>query len=76
MLTREGKIVGRDVDVVGFDNIPDAENYHPPLTTVSSFPKSIGIQAAKLLHSKIIGESEGHQRIILKPELVVRETSK
>ncbi|MEK4436319.1 LacI family DNA-binding transcriptional regulator [Paenibacillus sp. FSL K6-2862] len=76
VLTREGKVVGRDVDVVGFDNIPDAENYHPPLTTVSSFPKSIGIQAAKLLHSKIIGESEGLQRIILKPELVVRETSK
>ncbi|MFP7493883.1 LacI family DNA-binding transcriptional regulator [Terribacillus saccharophilus] len=76
VLSKQGIEVGSDMDIVGFDNIPDAEIYHPPLTTVSSFPKSIGIQAAKLLHSKISGESTELQRIILKPELVVRDTSK
>ncbi|GAA0335210.1 LacI family DNA-binding transcriptional regulator [Oceanobacillus oncorhynchi subsp. oncorhynchi] len=76
VLTQKGIVIGRDIDIVGFDNIPEAEIYHPPLTTVSSYPKSIGNQAAKVLHSKIKRESEELQRIILKPQLVIRETSK
>lgn len=76
MLTKQGIVIGRDIDIVGFDNIPEAEIYHPPLTTVSSYPKSIGNQSAKLLHSKIKRENEEMHRIILKPQLVVRETSK
>ncbi|MDM8102768.1 MULTISPECIES: LacI family DNA-binding transcriptional regulator [Oceanobacillus] len=76
VLTQKGIVIGRDIDIVGFDNIPEAEIYHPPLTTVSSYPKSIGNQAAKLLHSKVKRESEEMHRVILKPQLVIRETSK
>ncbi|MCM3771396.1 MULTISPECIES: LacI family DNA-binding transcriptional regulator [Priestia] len=67
---------GKDIDIVGFDNIPESELYHPPLTTVSSFPRSIGIKAANLLYNKMNTESSELQRLILKPELIIRETSK
>jgi len=66
---------GVDIDIVGFDNIPDSEIYHPPLTTVSSFPRSIGIKSANILYEKMTKSSPEKQRIILKPELIIRETS-
>ncbi|KEP25657.1 MULTISPECIES: LacI family DNA-binding transcriptional regulator [Bacillus] len=66
---------GEDIDVVGFDNIPEAELYHPPLTTVSSFPRSIGVKAANLLYQKMNEQDEELQRVILKPQLHIRETS-
>lgn len=66
---------GEDIDVVGFDNVPEAEMYHPPLTTVSSFPRSIGVKAANLLYHKMNEQDEELQRLILKPQLHIRETS-
>ncbi|WP_353854161.1 LacI family DNA-binding transcriptional regulator [Bacillus sp. Bos-x628] len=74
-LTSRGMKPGEDIDVVGFDNIPEAEMYHPPLTTVSSFPKSIGVKAAQLLYNKMNEQDEELQRLILKPQLHIRETS-
>ncbi|MDF9783396.1 DNA-binding LacI/PurR family transcriptional regulator [Bacillus pumilus] len=66
---------GEDIDVVGFDNVPEAEMYHPPLTTVSSFPRSIGVKAANLLYHKMNEQDEELQRLILKPQLHIRETA-
>lgn len=43
VLVREGKVVGCDVDVVGFDNILDVENYYLFLIMVLFFFKLIGI---------------------------------
>lgn len=75
-LRMNGVIPGEDVDIVGFDNIPEAEIYHPPLTTVASFPRQTGKEAAKLLHQQIVDADHKKQRIILEPALVIRETSK
>ncbi|MED3728920.1 LacI family DNA-binding transcriptional regulator [Priestia filamentosa] len=75
-LAMNGIIPGQDIDIVGFDNIPESELYHPPLTTVSSFPRSIGIKSANLLYNRMNNESSELQRLILKPELIIRETSK
>ncbi|MCY8826354.1 LacI family DNA-binding transcriptional regulator [Bacillus atrophaeus] len=70
-----GLIPGEDVDIVGFDNVPEAEISHPPLTTVSSFPRRSGTEAANLLHHKMSNTNHKQQRIILKPELIIRESS-
>ncbi|MGE6630626.1 LacI family DNA-binding transcriptional regulator [Bacillus sp. NPDC077027] len=75
-LAARGIKSGEDIDVVGFDNVPESDMYHPPLTTVSSFPKSIGVKAANLLYDKMNGKGSELQRLILKPELNIRETSK
>ncbi|MDQ0201189.1 LacI family transcriptional regulator [Neobacillus ginsengisoli] len=66
---------GKDIAVVGFDNVPEASLYNPPLTTVSSFARQIGSEAASLLHQRIIDRDRELQRIIIQPELVVRSSS-
>ncbi|MFB7641713.1 LacI family DNA-binding transcriptional regulator [Peribacillus butanolivorans] len=74
-LRMKGLIPGQDIDIVGFDNVPVAEIYHPPLTTVSSFPQLMGKEAANLLHQKMVNIDHEQQRIILNPELIIRESS-
>ncbi len=66
---------GVDIAVVGFDNNNEAALYNPPLTTVSSFARLIGSQAANLLHQRILDETRRNQRIILQPELIIRNSS-
>jgi len=73
-LKEAGIIPGRDFAIVGFDNIQEASLFSPPLTTVSTFPKLVGAYAADILHQRILGELNEPKRIILNPELVVRES--
>ncbi len=73
-LREMGLIPGKDIAVVGFDNITGTEESNPPLTTVSVFPKQMGKIAANLLHQRIQGLDSRPQSTILTPELVVRES--
>jgi LacI family transcriptional regulator len=74
-LREAGLIPGRDMDIVGFDNIPEAATSNPALTTVSSFARQIGLHAADLLHKRIMDSNREPQRIILQPELIIRDSS-
>ncbi|MFJ7942000.1 LacI family DNA-binding transcriptional regulator [Peribacillus sp. NPDC096622] len=74
-LMMKGINPGKDIDIVGFDNVPVAEIYHPPLTTISSFPRRIGKEAANLLYQQMEKIEREQQRIILNPELIIRESS-
>ncbi|SPF56518.1 hypothetical protein SBF1_9210003 [Candidatus Desulfosporosinus infrequens] len=46
----------------------------PKLTTVSSSVRSIGMQAAILLHKRMEGFKSEPQNIILPPKLIIRES--
>lgn len=74
-LAKAGLKPGYDVAVVGFDNIKEAATSIPSLTTISSSPARIGTYAADLLRKRIMGFDDEPQRIILKPEIVVRDSS-
>ncbi|MFC0558818.1 LacI family DNA-binding transcriptional regulator [Halalkalibacter alkalisediminis] len=74
-LKEAGLVPGEDMAVVGFDNVQETVIYSPPLTTVSSFPRLIGTEAAKLLHERIADQEREQKRIILQPELVVRQST-
>lgn len=74
-LKEQGIVIGQEMAVVGFDNVPEASLYQPPLTTVSSHPRLIGTLAAQLLNERIKDNTREPQRIIIKPELVIRETT-
>ena len=65
---------GSDLAVIGFDNIPEAAETDPKLTTVSLFPNRIGSIAANLLHQRMKGFDDEQQDIIIQPKLVVRES--
>jgi len=66
---------GVDISVVGFDNSVESALYNPSLTSVSSFPNKIGSEVAKLLINRIKHPDVAKKRVILEPELVVRQSS-
>jgi len=70
-----GLIVGRDVAVTGFDDIPLAEHSHPALTTVRQPIYHIGTMICSMLIQVIHGEELAERHILLEPTLVVRESS-
>lgn len=64
--------VGRDVALIGFDDIIEASLVEPGLTTVSVAAREIGRTAGGLLFSRMQGNDEPPKRIILPPTLVIR----
>ena len=63
-----------DISVVGFDDIPDAQHFAPPLTTIRQDFAEIGRRAFEVLLSDLKGEQVAERAQIL-PELVVRAST-
>lgn len=70
-----GLEVGKDISITGFDDIPLAEYSHPPLTTVHQPIYQIGGMVCEMLIKIILGQELGQKHILLKPSLIVRESS-
>ena len=70
-----GRRVPKDLAVVGFDDIPLASYFDPPLTTIRQDIFEHGRQGARLLIEKIKNPSSPLERVVIPPELVVRESS-
>jgi len=74
-IQNRGLIVGRDIAVTGFDNIPMAQHSHPPLTTLTQPIYQIGSLVCEMLIKLIKDEPIPQKQIILKPDLIVRQSS-
>lgn len=74
---RLGLKVGENVFVVGNDDMPFAQTFDVPLSSVRQIPSinQVGYEAAKLLYQYIIGEVEKPIRRLLPAELIVRQSS-
>ena len=70
-----GLAVGKDIAITGFDDIPMAEYSHPPLTTVQQPVYRIGGVVCEMLINQILGKPIDDRQVILKPTLVVRQSS-
>jgi LacI family transcriptional regulator len=70
-----GLVVGSDVSITGFDNTPMADHSHPALTTVDQPIYQIGSMVCEMLIHLIQGEPLEEEYILLKPELIVRQSS-
>lgn len=69
-----GLRVPEDVSVVGFDNVPEAANAVPPMTTVAQPLHQMGAEAVRILLGLLAGETrEEHLR--LPATLVVRAST-
>jgi DNA-binding LacI/PurR family transcriptional regulator len=69
-----GLDVPGDISVVGFDDIPEAAHFSPPLTTVRQNFAEIGRRAVSLLLSELSG-SVGQDHKQIAPELIVRAST-
>lgn len=69
-----GVRIPEQVAITGFDNIPFTELFKCSLTTVSLPWFEMGVQVADMLLERING-NESVPEIIIKPELVVRESA-
>lgn len=70
-----GKLVPNDVCVVGFSNEPFTDLIEPSLTTVNQFPEEMGRKTAETFFSQLNGESKMPHKIVLQPELIIRQSS-
>jgi len=70
-----GLEVGRDIAITGFDDIPMAEYSHPPLTTLHQPVYQIGEKVCLMLIQRLAGETLEEEHIILRPRLVLRQSS-
>ncbi|RME36944.1 MAG: LacI family transcriptional regulator [Thermoflexia bacterium] len=66
---------GRDVSVVGFDDVPMAQYLHPPLTTLRQPVAEVGARVVEMLLKLIRGEPLPERKVLLPPRLIVRESS-
>ena len=73
-LHARGIRVPEDVSIVGFDDIPEARHFIPPLTTVRQDFHALGTSAVRSLIRMIEGEAEPRMEFIT-PELIVREST-
>ncbi|MEO7730397.1 MAG: LacI family DNA-binding transcriptional regulator [Kofleriaceae bacterium] len=71
--------VGRDapaqISVVGFDDIPEAAYFTPPLTTVRQDFAEVGRRCLRLLLAKIESDREAASHIVVPSELVLRAST-
>jgi DNA-binding LacI/PurR family transcriptional regulator len=69
-----GLSVPRDVSVIGFDDIPEAAHFWPPLTTISQNFAELGRRAISLLLAELNGVEE-REYVAVPAELIVRQTT-
>lgn len=72
-----GKRIPEDIALVGFSNEPISEMMEPTLTTLDQFGFKIGKISCELLLNKIQSKNDVSESktIILKPKLILRESS-
>jgi DNA-binding LacI/PurR family transcriptional regulator len=72
-LHERGRAVPRQVSVIGFDDVPDAAFYTPPLTTIRQHFTELGREAMSLLLRALErGGEAATDDVVLPVELVVR----
>jgi DNA-binding LacI/PurR family transcriptional regulator len=70
---RFGREVPRNITIVGYDDIPMAAVFDPPITTIASNAPALGREACRMLFEILNGRSP--ESAIFPVELTVRESS-
>lgn len=71
-LRERGLHVPQDISVTGFDDVPEAAFYDPPLTTVQQDFKALGLQSVEYLINLIENEDTPPHQRVLYPKLIER----
>lgn len=76
-LEEEGIRIPEDIKIVGFDDdkLWDLDKSHKKLTTIRQPLYEVGAKAVEILLGQIHDPDSPRQKVIMKPELVIRETT-
>jgi LacI family transcriptional regulator len=74
-LHQQGMIPGRDMSVIGFDDLEEAEYAFPPLSTVHIDLGRLGERAAEFLLARVENRLTPRQEASIAVELVLRQTT-
>jgi len=76
-LREVGLQVPADVSVIGFDDVPEAQFFDPPLTTVVQQFDALGEQSAAYILERVGAKpaKKHDQHVALQPRLVVRQST-
>jgi DNA-binding LacI/PurR family transcriptional regulator len=74
-LHERGREIPREISIVGFDDIPEAQYFTPPLTTVRQDFSEMGRSSLRLLLELMQNTGQPPQRLIIAPQLVVRRST-
>jgi DNA-binding LacI/PurR family transcriptional regulator len=75
VLHEQGRELPAALSVVGFDDMPEAEYFTPPLTTIRQDFTEIGSRGFDLLLDEIQSGQRSSVRVTVPPELIVREST-
>jgi DNA-binding LacI/PurR family transcriptional regulator len=67
--------VPREIAVAGFDDVVEAAESDPPLTTMRQDTRLLGREAAHTLFRLLSDEDALPQRVILPTELLIRQST-
>ena len=70
-----GLKIPEDISITGFDDIPLASYFDPPLTTIQQDFKTIGIKAVDILIKSIQNENRGNEHIMVDTMLIHRNST-
>lgn len=74
-INNAGKRIPQELAVIGFDDIPWAAYFSPPLTTIRLPARDIGRQAARLLMAMLEEQAIESADILLPTELILRDST-
>ncbi|WP_460450872.1 LacI family DNA-binding transcriptional regulator [Alsobacter sp. SYSU BS001988] len=74
-LRHRGREAGVDFSIVGCDDVQEAAQWYPALTTVRNHHAEMGRRAAEMLMERIEHPELPPRRFLIKPELVVRAST-
>ncbi len=74
VLESEGVEIGKDVGIIGFDNVPEGGYSSIPLTTVAQNGVLLGQTAADIAINKIEGRTNQVYRSVIPTQLIIRKS--
>ncbi|TMX40044.1 substrate-binding domain-containing protein, partial [Vibrio sp. Hep-1b-8] len=69
-----GKTVGKDIAVVGFDDVAESADTNPSLTSISVSAREIGRAAGEIILSRMEGDKQPYKSVVFPPKLAVRSS--
>ena len=74
-IKQSGLNIPGDIEIIGFDDIPMAEYFDPPLSTIHLPAFELGKVAGEQLIKMISNDRSEPSRVLLETELILREST-